>query len=61
MNVNRLLVELRRIQKAGHGKTECLMFPNDNDPEQIESGDGPVFAADVVTRVDGSIIVALRA
>jgi hypothetical protein len=61
MNVNQMLVELRRLQKEGFGKTECLMFPNDNCSERLDSGDGPVFSIDNVTRVDGSVIVAIRA
>lgn len=61
MNVNQMLVECRRLQKEGHGKTECLMSPSDNSSEELDSGDGPVFSIDAVTRVDGSVIVAVRA
>ena len=60
MTVNQVMAALRRLQKEGHGRQECEIFPHDNDPYQLDSGDGRVYSVDFVERSNGETFVAIR-
>lgn len=61
MTVNKLMAQLRSIQKAGGGKLVVELFAHDHDPTKHDEGDGVAQTADTVTTDDGRTIVAIKA
>lgn len=59
MTVNQVMVRLRALQKEGYGGLQCEIFPHDNDPESLDSGDGIVCSVYEVTRSNGEQFVAI--
>lgn len=60
MTLNKLMSELRKLQKQGYGKLTVEIFAHDHDYHDDEQGDGVARYADHIETHSGKEIIAIR-